>query len=152
MHFKIRELPFYSKSLEVLTNFIITNIITNMDWITLPVKPIFPPLSLLLLFGCAGSLLQCRGSSLLREGFSLVAVSKGYSLVVMCGLLVAVGSVVAEHGPSEPPGTSSRTHRLQYCAAWAQILHGMWDPPGPGIKPVSPGSGLPTPGPPGQSH
>ena len=41
MHFKIRELPFYSKSLELLTNFIITNIITNMDWITLPVKPIF---------------------------------------------------------------------------------------------------------------
>ena len=41
MHFKIRELPFYSKSLELLTNFIITNIITNMEWKTLLVKPIF---------------------------------------------------------------------------------------------------------------
>lgn len=60
-------------------------------------KAHFFPLSLLLLSGCAGSLLQCRGSSLLHEGFSLVA-SKRCSLVAMCGLLVAVGSVVAEHG------------------------------------------------------
>ena len=30
-------------------------------------------------------------------GFSLVAVSKGYPLVAVCGLLVAVTSLVAEH-------------------------------------------------------
>ena len=30
-------------------------------------------------------------------GFSLGAVSKGYSLVAVCGLLVAVTSLVAEH-------------------------------------------------------
>ena len=33
------------------------------------------------------------------EGFSLVAVSGGYSLVVVCGLLIAAASLVAEHGP-----------------------------------------------------
>ena len=111
MHFKIRELPFYSKSLELLTNFIITNIITNMDWITLPVKPLFP-LSLSLLSGCAGSWLQCRGSSLLREGFSLVVASKGCSLVAMCGLLVAVGPVVAEHGLEDTQAPVIALHGL----------------------------------------
>ena len=28
-------------------------------------------------------------------------------------------------------------HRLNSCGAWAQLLHGMWDPPRSGIKPVS---------------
>ena len=31
-------------------------------------------------------------------GFSLVAVSAGYSLVVVCGLLIVMASVVVEHG------------------------------------------------------
>ena len=30
-------------------------------------------------------------------GFSLVAVSGGYSLVAVCGLLIPVASLVAEH-------------------------------------------------------
>ena len=34
------------------------------------------------------------------KGFSLVALSGGYSLVVMLGLLIAVASLVAEHGLS----------------------------------------------------
>ena len=41
-------------------------------------------------FGCAGSLWLCR--------LSLVALSGGYSLVVVHGLLIAVASPVAEHG------------------------------------------------------
>ena len=41
-------------------------------------------------FGWAGSLRLCR--------LSLVAVSGGYSLVVVHGLLIAVASLVAEHG------------------------------------------------------
>ena len=36
-------------------------------------------------------------SSLLPTGFSLVAASGGYSLVVVCVLLIAVASPVAEH-------------------------------------------------------
>ena len=31
-------------------------------------------------------------------GLSLVAASGGYSLIVVCGLLIAVASLVAEHG------------------------------------------------------
>ena len=44
----------------------------------------------LFIFGCAGS-------SLLH-GLSLVVVSRGYSLVAVCGLLTALASLVAEHG------------------------------------------------------
>ena len=32
------------------------------------------------------------------HGLSLVAASGGYSLVVVCRLLIAVASIVAEHG------------------------------------------------------
>ena len=32
-------------------------------------------------------------------GFSLVAASQGYSLVEVCGLLIAMTSLVSEHGP-----------------------------------------------------
>ena len=32
------------------------------------------------------------------RGFSLVAASTGYSLVVMCGLLIVVASLAVEHG------------------------------------------------------
>ena len=31
-----------------------------------------------------------------------------------------------------------QTHRLSNCGSWAQLLHSMWDPPRPGLKPVSP--------------
>ena len=31
-------------------------------------------------------------------GFSLVVASEGYSLVVVCGLLIAMASLVVEHG------------------------------------------------------
>ena len=44
--------------------------------------------SIFLSFGCAGSSLLC--------GLSLVAASRGYSLVAVWGLLVAVVSLVVE--------------------------------------------------------
>ena len=31
-----------------------------------------------------------------------------------------------------------QTRRLSSCGAWAQLLRGMWDPPRPGLEPVSP--------------
>ena len=53
-----------------------------------------PPLDLhskfLFIYGCAGSL------SL--RGLSQVVVSRGYSLVVMCGLFIALVSLVADPG------------------------------------------------------
>ena len=44
----------------------------------------------LFIFGCAGS-------SLLLSGFSLIAVSGGYSLVAACWPLIVVASAFAEH-------------------------------------------------------
>ena len=46
------------------------------------------------------------------------------SVVVACGLSSC--------------GSQSPECRLSSCGAWAQLLCGMWDPPGPGIEPVSP--------------
>ena len=42
---------------------------------------------------------------------------------------------------------------LRSCRAWVQLPCSMWDPPGPGIKPMSPAlaGGSPTTGPPGKS-
>ena len=36
--------------------------------------------------------------SVAARGFSLVVVSRGYSLVAVCWLLIAVASLVSEHG------------------------------------------------------
>ena len=60
-------------------------------------------------YGCAGSLLLCAG-------FSLIAASRGYSLVVAHELLIAVDSLAG-------------VHKLQ-------LLRSIWDPLGPGFKPV----------------
>ena len=81
--------------------------------------------------------------------FSLVVVSGCYSLVVVRGLLIAVASLVAEHGLQGSwasvvaawglsiCGSWALEHRLNICGTWAQLLHGMWNLPGSGIKSVS---------------
>ena len=37
-------------------------------------------------------------------------------------------------------GSRSLEHKLSSCGTRAQLLHGMWDLPGPGLEPVSPAS------------
>ena len=86
-------------------------------------KVIFIPL---FIFGCAGSsllhwLLSSRGAQA--------------SFVVECGLWSAQTSLVA-------CGLSSRSsqapeHRLNSCGAWVPLLCVTWDPPRPGITPMS---------------
>ena len=61
----------------------------------------------------------CTRSSLLHTGYLLVAV---------CGLLIAMSSLVSEHGHM---GFGS-------CDTWARLPSSMWNLPRPGIKPVSP--------------
>ena len=58
--------------------------------------------------------------------------------------LTLAASPVAEH--------RLQTRRLSSCGSWAQLLHGMWDLPGPRHKPVSPAlaGGFPTTAPPGK--
>ena len=74
------------------------------------------------------------------EGFSPVAASRGYSLVVV--LPIAVTYLVAEHGPWSVGFSSCSSwalrHRLHSCGTQAQLLRGIWDLPGSGIEPTSP--------------
>ena len=56
-----------------------------------------------------------------------------------CGAqaLGARASAVAACGLSSF-GLRALQHSLSSCGARAQLLRGMWDPPGPGLEPVSP--------------
>ena len=46
------------------------------------------------------------------------------------GPLSVAASLAAEH--------KLQTRRLSSCGSGAQLLRGMWDPPRPGLEPVSP--------------
>ena len=59
--------------------------------------------------------------------------------ISVLALLVAVASLVAERGPEGARASVVAALRLSSCGAWAyELLHGMWDLPRSGIKPVSP--------------
>ena len=68
------------------------------------------------------------------RAFSLVTASWGYSLVVACGLLTVMASLVAAHIVVTSWVVE---HRFSNGGTRAQLLHYMWDLPQPGIKPVS---------------
>ena len=55
---------------------------------------------------------------------------QGPLFIAVCGPLTFVVSLVAEH--------RLQTCRLSSCGSWAQPLRSMWDPPKPGLEPVSP--------------
>ena len=86
----------------------------------------------------------CAGSSLVAEK------NGGYSLVAVCGLLMALASLVAEHRLQGVRASvimahrfgswnsSALEHKLNSCSTWAQFLHGMWNLPRLGIRLVSP--------------
>ena len=54
----------------------------------------------------------------------------GPLFITVRGPLTIVAFLVAEH--------RLQTHRLSNCGSRAQSLRGMWDPPRPGLEPVSP--------------
>ena len=70
----------------------------------------------------------------------------GPLFIAVCGPLTIAASLVAEH--------RLQTCRLSNCGSRAQLLHGMWDVPGPGLEPMSPAlaGGLPTTAPPGKPY
>ena len=98
-------------------------------------------------------------------GLSLVAVIGGSSLGAVPGFLTAMvsfsgeralergDSVAAARGPGSY-GPQALRNRLISCGAQTQWLHGMWDLPRPGIKPMSPAlaGGFFTTEPPGKSQ
>ena len=55
---------------------------------------------------------------------------RGPLFIALCGPLTIAASLVAEHRP--------QTRRLSNCGPRAQPLRGMWDPPRPGLEPMSP--------------
>ena len=69
---------------------------------------------------------------------------RGPLLIAVREPLTIAASPVAEH--------RLQTRRLSNCGSRAQPLRGMWDPPRPGLKPVSPASAgrLSTTAPPGK--
>ena len=50
--------------------------------------------------------------------------------IAVCGPFTIAASLVAEH--------RLQMRRLSSCGSRAQPLHGTWDPPRPGLRPVSP--------------
>ena len=74
----------------------------------------------------------------------------GYSLVAVCGPLIAVASLVVEHGLQGAwasvfaacghsiCGSRGPEHRLSSCGTQIYLLRGIWDLPGSWIEPVSP--------------
>ena len=71
----------------------------------------------------------CVGSSFLHEGF-LQLRQAGATLHHGVRASHYRGFSVAEH--------RLQTRRLSNCGSRAQLLHGMWDLPRPGLEPVSP--------------
>ena len=71
---------------------------------------------------------------------------RGPLFIAVHGPLTIAASPVAEH--------RLQTRRLSSCGSRAQLLRGMWDPPRPGLEPVSPALAgrLSTTGPPGKPH
>ena len=71
---------------------------------------------------------------------------RGPLSIAVRGPLTIAASPVAEH--------RLQTCRLSNCGSRAQLLHGMWDLPRPGLEPVSPAlaGGFPTTAPPGKPH
>ena len=69
---------------------------------------------------------------------------RGPLLIAVRGPLTIAASLVVEH--------RLQTHRLSSCGSRAQLLHGMWDLPRPGLEPVSPAlaGGFLTTAPPGK--
>ena len=70
---------------------------------------------------------------------------QGLLFIVVHRLLIAVSSLVAEHGVQacglqqlQHAGSVVVAHGLSSCGSWAQLLCGIWDLPRPGIEPMSP--------------
>ena len=98
----------------------------------------------LFIFVCIGSSVRARAfSSCGKRGPLLIAV-RGPLFTAVRGPPTTAAPPVAGH--------RLQTRRLSSCGSRAQLLRGMWDPPRPGLEPVSPALAgrLPTTAPPGK--
>ena len=53
------------------------------------------------------------------QAFSLVVASRGYSMAAVCWLLIAVASLVAEHGLLGAQASAVAVHGLSSCISWS---------------------------------
>ena len=89
------------------------------------------------------------------RGLSLVEASGGYSSLRCAGFSLRWLLLLWSVGMGfRSCGCRALERRLSSCGAWAWLLHGMWDLPGPGLEPASPalGGGLLTTAPPGKPN
>ena len=92
------------------------------------------------------------------RGLSPVAVSRGCTSLECAGFSLRwplpLWSTGSRRASFSSCGTRAPERRLSSCGTRAQLLCGMWDPPRPGLEPVSPAlaGGLPTTAPPGKSQ
>ena len=95
----------------------------------------------------------CTGAYCCLRTFSSCAEQE-LLLVAVCGLLIGVASLVAEHDLLGRQASVVVASELSSCGTWALLPRGTWNLPRPGIEPVSPalaGRFL-TSGPPGKSY
>ena len=76
----------------------------------------------LFIFGCVGSSFLCEGFLQLRQA----------------GATLRRGAQASHYRGLSCWEHRLQTRRLSSCGSWAQLLHGMWDLPGPGLEPASP--------------
>ena len=102
----------------------------------------------------AGATLRCGARASHCGGFSCCGARAlgTWASVVTALRLSSCGMRAPECASFSSCGSWALEHRLSSCSARAELLRGMWDPPGPGIKPVSPAlaGGLLTTAPPGK--
>ena len=96
-------------------------------WEFLRVRPEYSIFFLIYLF--IYSFLAVLGLRFCARAFSSCG-KRGPLFIAVRGPLTITASLVAEH--------RLQTRRLSNCGSRAQLLHGMWDPPRPGLEPVSP--------------
>ena len=86
-------------------------------------------------FGCAVSSLLYRLSSSCGERGLLSSFG---ALASHCGGFSCCRAQTLGLPGFSSFGSQALEHRLSSCGARAQLLRGMWNPPGPGIEPMSP--------------
>ena len=101
------------------------------------------PLFLLFIYLFIYLFLAVLGLRFCARAFSSCG-KRGPLFIAVRGPLTIAASPVAEH--------KLQTRRLSSCGSRVQLLRGMWDPPKPGLEPVSPALAgrLPTTAPPGK--
>ena len=84
----------------------------------------------LFIFGCVGSSVRARAFSSCGKRGPLFITVRGPLFIAVRGPFSIAAPPVAAH--------RLQTRRLSSCGSRAQLLRGTWDPPRPGLEPVSP--------------